>query len=287
MSSQNTPPFPLRPLCLEYRVHGRLDGVTPAPAYVIPPGAGSPVVPPENKLVQDVDDLGLVDLTGFDGRHGQYSDRIVKWILVYGPAVPFAANNIAVAFDGRREPHTALTIPAGANGIYNRNCIFVPQSAQLQLDGMFALGSEPVIVRMQVWQPQTLNDLADMINACCCLASSFDEFGEPAFTTAIVTPARCSRTIVSLVPNTAPQGSGLTPIAVTGTNFTDGDLVRFLHTNGTTELTVTSVIVLNSNTMNVVVDIPADQLQGAYDMTIAVPLAPQCSFTLDDAFTVT
>lgn len=287
MSAQNTPPFPLRPLCLEYRVTGALDGVTPAPAYAIPPSPDSPVVPPDNKIVQTVENLGLLDLTGFPGRHGQIADRIVKWIIVYGPNVPFAADNIAVAFDGRRETRTALTIPAGANGIYNRNCIFVPQSAQLQLDGMAASATEPVVVRLQVWQPQTLNDLADMINSCCCLANTFDEFGEPAFTTAIVSAERCARTIVSLVPNTAVQGAGAVAIAVTGTGFTDGDLVRLIHTNGTTEITIDSVLINNSNSMTVTVEIPADQLQGAYDMTVAAALAPQCSFTLDDAFTVT
>jgi Bacterial Ig-like domain (DUF1927). len=287
MSAQNTPPFPLRPLCLEYRVTGSLDGSTPAPAFAIPPSPASPVVAPENKVVQTVENLGLVDLTGFLGSHGQIADRLVKWILIYGPFLPTSANNIQVAFDGRAEPQTAITIPAGANGLYSRNCIFVPQSGQLMLDGMSASAGEPIIVRMQIWQPQTLNDLADMINACCCLASSLDEFGEPAFTTALYFSGRCTRTLISVIPNSVAQGAGPTALTVTGSGFTEGDIVRFIHSNGTTEIEVTQVVVNNSNSMTVTVDVAADQLQGTYDLTVAAPLAPQCSATLVDALTVT
>lgn len=285
---QTPPPFPLRPIALEYVVRRGLDGTTPAPAWLVPPAAGAAIVGPDNKIVIEVDDLGLIDLTGFPGAHGQIADRFIKWILIYGPNTPFGSPNVSVAFDGTAE-RDELTIPAGANGIYSRNCIFVPQSGQLQVFGMRATLADPVIVRIGVWMPQTLLELTAMREACCCIGGLVDAEGEPVFTTAIYTAAACERTITPpLIPTSIGQGMDPGPIVINGSGFAEGDLIALVHEDGIDTLEITTVVVNNPNQVSIAINNRADQTLGAYDLTIAAPLGgPACTATLAGAFTIT
>jgi hypothetical protein len=169
----------MRPLGLQYIVSGQLDGITPAPSFGVPPTRG-PYDPDSQMLTFEVEDLGLVDLTGLAGGSGQLADRIVKWIIILGPSVPFNDRNIGVAFDdgiGQND----VEIGAAALGVYSRQCIRVPQTASLRLDGMAASPTEPVVVRMGVWMPQTKLELAAMIQSCCCTGAAITSLGLPAF----------------------------------------------------------------------------------------------------------
>lgn len=169
----------MRPLGLQYIVTGTLDGTTPAPSYGVPPTPGA-YDPSSQMLSFEVENLGLVDLTGLPGGSGALADRIVKWIIITGPNVPFNVRNVSVAFDGFAG-NPDITIGAAALGVYSRECIRVPQTASLRLDGMAANPGDPVIVRMGVWMPQTRLELAAMVQACCCTATAVDSLGLPAF----------------------------------------------------------------------------------------------------------
>lgn len=280
--------FPLRPLTLEYRVSGSLDGVTPSPQTPLPPAVGSPVVPTENKVVIEIDgDLGLIDLTGLPGQQGQYSDRLIKWLAIYGPNVPFALDSVGVAFDGVSEG-TDLSIPAVANGIRSYNCLFVPQSGQLRVNGMAGSPGNPVIVRLGVWQPQGLIELTEMIESCCCLAGTLDDLGQPFFTQAIYPAGACLRTVTDAAPPSAAQGAGATIVTLTGTGFTSSDVVAFVSTDGTTSIPITNVNAATPTSMLVTLQIGAGQLVSDYDITVAAPLGgPGCSATLEAGFAVT
>jgi len=169
----------MRPLGLEYVVLRNLDGVTPAPAFGVPPAPDD--YDPETQFIsRTVDRLGLIDLTGLPGGSGQLADRLVKWIIILGPNPPFAADNVSVSFDGLIV-QTDVEIPAGELGIYSRRCILVPQTAQLRLNGMAGFPDDPIIVRMGVWMPQTRLELAEMYQACCCTGAAVDDLGDPFF----------------------------------------------------------------------------------------------------------
>lgn len=281
-------PNVLRPLVLEYRVAGSLDGVTPSEAVPLPPQIGSPVVPTENKVVIEVPgNLGLIDLTGLPGLQGQYADRIIKWLAIYGPNFPTTTDNVGVAFDGISEG-TDLTIPPVANGIRSYNCLFVPQSAQLRVNGMAGSPGNPVVVRLGIWQPSSLLELNEMFQACCCLDGAIDSLGQPFFTQAIFVAGACERTISSSNPPTRAQGDGATMITLGGTNFTDSDVVAIVHQGGTALIEITNVIAVTEFQMIVQINVPADQQLGAYDITVAAPLGgPGCSATLDGGLTIT
>lgn len=169
----------MRPLGLQYIVQRNLDGVTPAPAFGVPPAAED--YDPETQFItQTVEDLGLIDLTGLPGGSGQLADRLVKWLIILGPNAPTSTDNVSVSFDGLIV-QTDVEIPAGDLGIYSRRCILVPQTAQLRLNGMSAQVGDPIIVRMGVWMPQTRLELAEMMQACCCTGSAVDTTGLPFF----------------------------------------------------------------------------------------------------------
>lgn len=169
----------MRPLGLQYIVTRTLDGSTPAPSFGVPPTPG-PYDPSSQMLTFEVENLGLIDLTGLAGGSGQLADRIVKWISILGPNPRFNQRNVSVAFDGISE-QTEITIGVGALGVYSRRCIRVPQTAALQLDGMAANPGEPVVVRMGIWMPQTRLELAAMVQACCCTGAAITSTGLPAF----------------------------------------------------------------------------------------------------------
>ncbi len=294
-------PF-LQAIALEFHVTDRLDGTTLSPRFTIPPdplsvtdpdsGAvlvGSRFETISGRRVRVVERLGLIDLTG-GVQQGAIADRLIRSILVVGPS-PVAAGvdaTIGRAYDGTSDPEGRLTIPVGSNGIDSENCIFVPQTAMLQLDGLVATPGNPILVRVDVWQPHTVEELALMTDVCCCRQSVFDDEGEPFYTTALYLGAACLRTITDAAPPSAAQGAGFTVVTVTGTGFAEGDLVLFLHEDGLGALPIDQVNVINSTTMLVRVDVNAIAPVGAYNIIVAPPLAPpQCGGVGNALFTVT
>lgn len=260
---------------------GSLDGVTPSPEFAIPPAAGAPVVPTENKLVIEVENLGLIDLTGLPDGRGQYANRIIKWIMIYGPNVPFSTDNVGIAFDGISEG-TDLSIPPAANGIRSYGCLLVPQSGQLRVRGMAASATEPVVVRLGVWQPQTLLEYTEMCAACCCIAANPDLFAQ-----AIYTPAACARTVTSVNPDAIVAGAGQQQLTLGGTGFTDGDEVAIISEDGTATIPINSITVVTENQMIVQVEPPASQQIAFYDITVSAALGgPTCSGTLEGVLQV-
>lgn len=279
MSSASNP-FILRPLTLEYRVSGRLDGVTPSPPYAVPPSQDAPVGDAQ-KLIFEVENLGLIDLTGRGGDMGLFAGRFVNTTTLYGPLPPSGGANVGIAFEGVLQ-RSELDVPDGTNGVFSRRCIFVPQTGQLRVDGMEATPGNPVIVRLSVWQPQTMAELAAMIEACCCLEDCVTESGDPCFTRAILSEEDCARVIETVRPSQATENAGVVVFNVTGAGFQDGDSFAFVHEDGTAQIEVENVTIISENEAEVMTNI-SSQLVGFYDLTVASSVAPQCSFTLPDA----
>ncbi len=145
-----------------------------------------------------------------------------------------------------------------------------------------------MIVRLGIWQPQSLVELNEMIEACCCLAAAVDSLGQPFFTQAIYAAGACERTVTSSNPPTLAQGDGATMLTLGGTGFTDFDVVAIVHQNGTATVEITSITAVTEFQMIVQVTIPADQQLGLYDITVAAPLGgPGCSGTLEGGLTIT
>ena len=279
----------LRPIALEYRVSGSLDGVTPAPVVPFPPDPASPLTA-DQFILQNVVNLGLLDLT----RGSQYAGRVVKWIEIIGPNVPTTADNVGVAFSGVAQ-RTELTIPGAANGIYSRNCIFVPQTGQLRLNGM-AAGVDPVIVRVGIYVLKRLGQMAEIQEACCCHGECLNDANEPCFVQALYSSAAAARAITNVNPASGARGANVT-IVVTGTGFTATDQfrVRQVGTPATPEsptpistIPIDSLTFINPTTVELRVEIPISQPLGLYDVVVSPALGAQ-AFTvgLADSFTVT
>lgn len=277
----------LQTIALEFRVHQRLDGVTPSPPFILPPNVGAITDPDSGCVVIDVDRLGLVDLTG-GGLGGNRADRIVREILVVGPTpVAVTPGTIGRSFDGVPDPGGQLGIPVGAIGIESSNCIFVPCTAQLQLNGINATPGNPILVRICVWQPNFVEALAEMIKVCCCRAGVVDDVGDPFYTRALYPASTCTRTVTSVNPDSGLTGSGVNPLNIGGTGFAEGDIVYFINQTDSTQLTVTSTVFVSSVQIQVIVDIPIAASLGNYIVVVAPPLAPvQCQGVLLDAFLV-
>lgn len=277
----------LRPLTLQYLVTDRLDGVTPAPLFEVPPSPEATLN--DDKMVeQTVERLGLLNLTG-GGPAGQSSDRLIKWILIYGPRLPFDTDNIGVAFDGVLQD-APITIPAGANGLYTQ-CLFLPQTAQLRLDGMAGSPSEPLVVRVAIWRPQTVQDWAAMLEACCCINACVDELGESCFTRAIYSDEECESRSITTVQ---AMGGGALVLArgasgvaeVTGTGFEATDVWKLFQ--GSSQLLIDSVTFNNPTSVDLAVSVPDDAPVGNYTASVGPPLAgPECIATFPIAVQVT
>lgn len=268
----------LQTISLQWLVTDELDGVTPSPDFVLPPNPAAVLDPDSNcVLVGTVERLGLIDLCGGIQR-GQFADRLVRHLLIVGPngvGVGVTAD-IGLAFDGISDPNGRLVIPTGAVGLDSGNCIFVPQTAQLQIQGLTASPGSPILVRLNIWQPRTIEELAEMTSACCCRAATFDQEGEPLFTTALYN--NCTRTVTSVVPPSAARGVGPQAVVVNGSGFVDGDLIFFVHEDGTGSIPVlTAAAVITPNIINVAIDVDGSVPLGDYNVIVAPPLAPvQC-----------
>ena len=147
----------LQTISLQWLVTDQLDGTTPSPEFVLPPNPASPLDPDSQCVMigsgspRTVDRLGLIDLCGGVQR-GQFADRLVRHLLIYGPT-PVGIGvtaDIGLAFDGISDPNGRVVIPTGANGLDSGNCIFVPQTAQLQIQGLTAVPGSPILVRLNL-----------------------------------------------------------------------------------------------------------------------------------------
>jgi hypothetical protein len=281
--------FPLYTQAIRFEVAVGLDGVTPAPALLQPPATGVTFDPETGETVVRVDRLGLINLTGGLGSDGDRADRIIKSIRVYGPNTPFNQSNVAVYFGLGAERRIELQIPNTANGIYSTNCIFIPQTAQLYLNGMAAdtLGGQPVIVRIGIWQFKSVEDLVAAQRACCCNSGCIDEEGNPCFTEAIYTAEACSRTIDTIDPDVVIQNSGTNILTVTGSGFTADDVWAIINVDDASELEITNITVNSETEVELTVEVPFDVAIGAYDVVVAASLGgADCSATLEEGLTV-
>lgn len=282
--------FQLQSVALEFHVTGSLDGSTVPDPFPVPPdpAARGLTDPRTGAVVIEVENLGLIDLAG--GRTGVSGDRIIRSLLIAGPnAVGVGVEaTIGLAFDGISSPSGGLVIPPGANGIVSENCIFVPQTAMVQLVGLDASPGEPILVRLCLWLPRTVEEYGEMGNLCCCRANTIDEEGEPFYTTALYVGAACSRTVTGAAPPSAARGAGFTVVTLTGTNFTDGDIVVFIHEDGLGVLPIDQINVVNPTTILVRVDVNGAVPLGDYNIIVAPPLAPpRCQGIGEGLFTVT
>jgi hypothetical protein len=277
-----TTSLPHQALMLEYRVSGLLDGVTPSPPVVLPPGISESQGC--RSVIVELDNLGLIDLTGFGQRI--YADRIIRPLLIVGPNVPFSANNVAIVIDGdvsEREQD----IPPTANGIFVESCIFVPQGHQLQLQGMAGTPTEPVIVRLGIFLADTVPALAKMREACCCLGSALNAAGQQEFSTAIYSVTACFRTITSVAPTPISRAAGTQLVTILGTGFASDDGVVVLHEDATSLIPVLMTTVVNSGQIQVLLDVGTAEL-GFFNVTVFARSAFEtCSATADSAIEIT
>ncbi len=290
------PPL-LRPTVLQYTVSGSLDGQTKSENVPFPPDPAAPIdadgfiAPPP----VPVENLGLIDLSR-GGGEGQYAGRFVKWIEILGPNVPNREDNVRLAFDDALQ-QSMLTIPATARGIFSRDCIFVPQTAHLQVVGMDTAASpDPIIVRIAVWPPQTTEGLAAFYEACCCKTDKANDFGQPVFVRGIYTGTTGARTLSSVGPGTAARGVTVA-VAIGGTGFDASDVwvMRQVGAQSSPDFPppvfriLPDLIVFNDPTSaDVTFTIPFSAPLGLYDVLVAPDLGGESfSAILADSFTVT
>lgn len=280
-----SPELPLQAVALEYHVAGALDGVTLAPNMVLPParvGVGQPCQPIGPI---EVANLGRIDLTGLS--RGAYADRIVTTLLILGPVVPTAEDNVEICLEDGRVVHSEITIPPLANGIYSRLCTFVPQGHQLRLSGLSSIPGNRILVQIGFQLADTLQALAEMRKACCCLGSALNIFGEPQNLRALYTEDACSRTIATVAPPSVSRVVGTQVFALTGTGFVQGDVVAFRNTETGALLSILDVTVASANAMAVTVDVGTAPL-GTYDVIVSAQLSGGlCAARADDAVEIT
>lgn len=172
----------LQTISVEYRVPGALDGLTPAPEFSLDPGAPNHIAPDEDNIyvVNVEDNLGLIDPTFLGGI--AYADRFIKWVVIYSEALPVGDENIRVVTrdeDGNLVIVSStvtpngryagpITVPAVTNGLYLKRCLMVPQGGLLQVRNMVGSPGSPVVVRLGIWRPNSLDALAQIRKACCC-----------------------------------------------------------------------------------------------------------------------
>ena len=287
------PPL-LRPTVLQYTVSGSLDGISKSPNVPFPPDPAAPL-DEDQFIAQEVEDLGLIDLSR-GGGEGQYAGRFVKWIEILGPNVPTREDNVRIAFDDALQ-QSMLTIPATAIGIYSRDCIFVPQTAQLQVIGMDTAASpDPIIVRVAVWPPQTTECLAAFYESCCCKTDKANDFGQPVFTRGLYTTASGARTVTVVAPGTAARGATVV-VSMTGTGFTASDVwvIRQIGAQSSPDfpppvfrILPALITFMSGVSADVTFTIPFSAPLGLYDVLVAPDLGGESfSAILADSFTVT
>lgn len=165
---------------IEYVVSGSLDGTTVSPAFIpldrqssagtIDPEelADDVAQPDEDNIYRfDVDDLGLID-PDF-GVGGSLGDRFIVGLWINSGVAAVDPSPVAVVSTREREITLELIESSlvGQTNYYQQDCIFIPQGAYLGLTGWNA-GDDPVIVRLHVKAPESPEELAHMLEACCC-----------------------------------------------------------------------------------------------------------------------
>ena len=166
---------------IEFLVAGSLDGVTPSPAFITKDRAPStPKIDPESLETDvaepdddniyrfDVENLGLVD-PDF-GLGGTFGDRFIVGLWINSPNPAADPAPIAVVSTRVRELTQEIVVDnlAGLDNFYREECIFIPQGSYLGFIGFAADPGTPILVRMHVKCPQTLEEYALLLNSCCC-----------------------------------------------------------------------------------------------------------------------
>lgn len=282
------PIFPLQTIALEFLVTQRLDGVTPSEPFVLPPNPDAVLTADARTVRIEQARLGLIDLTG--GVDGAAADRIIRSYIIMGP-IPKVPNDVAtigLAFDGVPSPNGEVEIPDLAIGLSSENCILVPQTAQVRVTGLTASPGNPILVRLLIWQPRTVEELAEMTKLCCCRAGVFDEEGEPFYTQALYLPADCTRTVESVAPTSGARGVGPTAITITGTGFVEGDTLTMISQLDGSTIPIITRAVTNSTTMIAAIDLTGSVALGDYDIVIAPPQSlPECRGVGEGLYEVT
>jgi hypothetical protein len=214
---------------VEYLVPGRLDGVTPSPAFSVDRSAENfKQSDPDGVFRFDADemqsltggDLGLLDLTTpFDGTQNLFANRLVTWFYLDAPGAPGAGGAAVDSVDvrdgvvTRQILHAALT---GREDFFGTG-FFVPQGSRLRVDG-FTAAAEPILVRANVNLFETVEELLLALNQVQSLVigAQFSAF---------------------LGVTTAIPGAALTPMPLDTLDFAFDPLV-YTHTLGSSDITI-------------------------------------------------
>lgn len=288
----------LQTIAVEFRVAGDLDGVTPLdPNFqldpLLPLPAGVDIDPDSGVYVVEVPgNLGLIDPTFFRG--SAYADRFIKWMFIDAAdsanlTAAELANVVTRDNDGNvLLLESALTAFVGTSaGAYKKRCTYVPQGGLLQVQNVVG----PSTVRMGLWRPEGVKDLAAMRQACCCREGGIFEVPDgqggvfELDTNQIPIPAECRREVQFLKPNEVTVGANQL-INIRGDNFEPGDTLVFLRGGGP-PLSPVSVTVVDEQNIEVLLgpgSYPGGP--GSYTLTIGPPEQLECAVFVPDALTV-
>lgn len=162
---------------IEYEVPVAVDGSTAAPAFSVDPAS------PDFKQA-DADGiyrftaaqmqqltggrLGLID-PDF-GVGGTFADRFIHMIEVRTSGAGAAAQ---ISVVDARDPDLAgqeeILAPSPEADFYTDDCVFVPQGSDLAFAGFTPAAGSPVVIRVNVVAWGSVEDYAELLEACCCL----------------------------------------------------------------------------------------------------------------------
>lgn len=274
----------IQTLTLEYRVFDRFDGETEAPPF------SEGVVDERGIYVFEVARLGIVPLRfgeeeELPDQPAAPSPRYLTWTVLRGLST--ASPNMGIGGQIRQGGLGAVlleptaTIADGAEGIYLRRCVKVPQGGVILLDGVDAPADGPAIFRCRVQIPQNSEQRGFLDNACCC-KSSLTDINLPDGPS-----EQCPPTLSVLSVSPLQSAVQLTPIEVqiTGSGFSElaEPAVAFLESGGPGSLEVTEFAVQNDNLIVAQV-IPSTE--GVYDVFVGDASIENCVAVLTIAFRV-
>jgi len=202
---------------VEYTVTRRVDFTTTAPLFSIDPSSPDFLEPDDDQIYRPppVEVLGFVDPDAINGG-GAMGDRFVyvdDFQTPVIPAVPEGTIAVVARFESDVLPQVVQELGPAVSGeiTYDDGCLFIPQGSGVSFGGIELADDDPPIrIRLQIVTPKNREDLARLLEQCCCI----DEEEEPT-----PTPP-CE--ITDVLPTFVVQDA-ISDVSVTGTNLPDPD----------------------------------------------------------------
>lgn len=162
---------------IEFTVEGDLDGTTVSPTIDNSPPTGIGNADPQQLYRRTIPNLGLIDpdytpAQDEDDRRGARGNRLVTFLWIEGstPGAVGASVDVVDAIDGVTVQQNLGSL-AGVTTFYRRG-IFIPQGSMIRVSGLSGDAASPVKVRFHVQFLDNAENIADVLNAVCCLEDS-------------------------------------------------------------------------------------------------------------------